>query len=141
MLLQKDVEPLATNGLSDEAEHVGAEVRVDEAGAWLALERCLDDCLARFARRHGDAPQIASRGQTRAMLEQLLDRNVVLESAAERRDELRDFVVEANLALIVQHHDRRGRGDDFGERCEIVDRVRWLDRRLAAPTQIAEALF
>jgi len=60
VLLEKDVEPLAADRLDDEAEHVGAEVRVDEARARLALERGLDHCLARFARhmamRHRSRP-------------------------------------------------------------------------------------
>src|SRR5204863_9006735 len=92
MLLEKDVEPLAADRLNDEAKHVGAEVRIDEAGARLALERCLDYCLARFARRHRDAPHVAAGRQSRTMLEKLLDSDVVLEATAECGDELRDFI-------------------------------------------------
>jgi hypothetical protein len=127
--------------LDDEAEEVGAEIGVDQAGAGTALQWCFDDGASRLVWRHRDAPQLASRRQPGAMLQELLHGDVVLGAAREARDELRDRVFQANLAVIEQHHDAGGGRDDLGERGKVVDRPGGNDGILAAPAQVPVPLF
>ena len=58
-------------------------------------------------------------------------------------DVVRDGIVEVDLALVVQDHERRRRADDFGQRREIVDGA--VGGRPAAlllvPAQASEALL
>jgi hypothetical protein len=68
--------------------------------------------------------------------------DVVFLPAREAGDPLRYAVVQVNLALVEQDHDRRGSADDFGERGEIVDRAIGGDAGpVAAPGQLPKALF
>ena len=129
-------------GLDDEAEHVGAEVGVLVAPAGLAAERRRDDRGARFFGRVRDAPEVAAGGQSRAVLEQHADGDAILVAAGELGHVLRDGVVEVDLALVEQDHDRGRGADDLGQRREIVDRAIGGDRRARLfPAEPAEALL
>src|SRR5581483_2378525 len=76
------------------------------------------------------------------MLEQLPDGHAVLRSAGEFGNELRDGVVQRDLALVVKDHDRRRGGDHFRERCEIVDGLVRIDfGAVPIPSKLAETLF
>jgi hypothetical protein len=114
-LLEERVERLAGGGFNDEAEHVGAEVGILVTAARLASERRLDYRLSRFGRVTGEAPEVAAGRKAGAMLEEHADRDSVLVAARELGDVFRDRIVERDLALVEQDHERGGRSDDLGQ--------------------------
>ena len=76
------------------------------------------------------------------MGEQVTDRHLILQAAGELGDVLGDRIVEAELPLVVEHHDGGGRADDLAEAREIVDRAIGRDRAARRrPIDAAEALL
>jgi hypothetical protein len=74
--------------------------------------------------------------------EEHANRNSVLVAAAESRDVAHDRIVEADLLLIVENHDRGRCGNDLGERRYVVNRALRIDRRaVVTPGEFAEALL
>jgi signal transduction histidine kinase len=63
-LVEELVELLSGDGLDDEAEHVGAKVRVLVASAWLTAERGGDDLGTGLFGRVRGAPQVAAGGKS-----------------------------------------------------------------------------
>ena len=123
-------------------QHVRTEIGVLDVLARRREERGRDHRRARLFGGRRDAPQVAARGQARAVLEQHADGDVVLRAAAELRDVLNDAVVEAELPFVEQDHDGGRRADHLRERGEIVDRALRDDRAgIARPCESAEALL
>ena len=59
-LLQEDIKSLTSNGFDDPADHIGAKVAVDEAGAWRADEFGAQYYLLRIRRRERRTPELLS---------------------------------------------------------------------------------
>src|SRR5581483_7185384 len=80
-LVQELIERLPGDALDEEAERHGAEIGVDVAEPGLALERCGEDDVAGLLRRGGEAPEVAVRRETGAVLEELADGDRILVAA------------------------------------------------------------
>ena len=141
-LVQELVESLAGDGLDDHAQHVVAQIRVDEAAAGSAFERRVDDRQTRLLGVMRQAPEIAARGKAGAMREQLPNGDGVLEAAAERRKVARDGRVEHQPAFVEEQHGRGRRADHLAQRREVVDgAIHGDERRFARPVEPSEPLF
>src|ERR1700694_4817241 len=76
------------------------------------------------------------------MGKQLADRYSVLVTAPECGDVVNDGVIEPDLLLVVENHDRRGSADDLAKGCHVVDRAHCIDgSAVRAPGEPAEALL
>jgi hypothetical protein len=67
--------------------------------------------------------------------EEVPDRDQFLPSAAEFRKVVRDSLIYPQLAAIDEHHRGGGRGDDFGERRQVVHRSLGIDTDFRLPIQ------
>src|SRR6266513_2825633 len=74
------------------------------------------------------------------MGEQLANGNAVLVAPAKGRDVVHHRIVEPDLFLVVEDHDRRRGADDLGQRGDVVDGALRVDRSAAlAPGKPAES--
>jgi len=73
------------------------------------------------------------------MHEEVTDRDELFPSAAEFREVARHVLVEPQPAAIDENHRAGGRGDDFGERRQIIHRSFGVDRDSRLPIQRAVA--
>ena len=80
--------------------------------------------LNRFVVTSPTLSQIEIGSEAADVRHQLFDRNRVTAFAFHFGNELHNRIGEANSALLDEDHDAGGRRDDFGEACEIEDRVK-----------------
>jgi hypothetical protein len=140
--IEEFVERFTGNDFHQQAEQIGAEIRVDVAGSRACFERSADDCRTRLEGTLGDPPDVAARRQSRGVGEELANGDPVLFSAAESGKIRHDSLVEVYLLLVEENHDRGGRPDYFGERSDIVDRLLGINHGAGGePRQLAEAHF
>ena len=113
------------DGLDQDRQRVGALIAVVELRAGFAFQVArspeADDVvqaleLARVVRSDARERQTAGVGQ------QVLDRDLALAVDVERRQVLRDRVVQADHLVVQQHHDR-GPDDRFRHRAHAEDAV------------------
>ena len=120
---QKFVEWLTRNDFDQEPEKIGAEIGVDVPAARTGLERAADYCRTRLEWTPGDAPDVPTRRQSGSVGEQLANGDLILLSTAERGQIVHDALVEVDLLLIEENHDRGRRADNLGERSDVVYRL------------------
>ncbi len=140
-LLEEGIKPLTADRLHNEAEHVGAQIRVLVMDSRLVVELGVYNGLAGLIGGTGNSPQIAAGGEPGAMGKELSDGNLILQAAGEAGYVALDRRVEFQLAVIVENHRRRRRADHLGERGEVVERTGGNDWGLARPVESAVALL
>ena len=76
------------------------------------------------------------------MSKKIANGDLVFQATGECGDIAKDGCVEVDFFLVVEHHDRGGRSDDFAERSDVIDGVFGIDGRAGgAPGEMAKAAF
>ncbi len=123
VLFGEHVEPLAAAAFDEPSQHEETHVGVTEMIAGTRYQIEVGDPLPGLV---GALLVIIERvvgNEARAMAEKLLDGDRALAVTVKLGKHTSDSVGRAEPALVDQDHDRRGRGDRLGERCQIKDRV------------------
>ena len=117
------LEGLAAHGLRDLTQQDVAQVAVEERLPRGRLELPRADPLQRPGGPLPVVVHVIHRSQASRVEQQLLHGDGVPVGALERGEERGDAVREGELALLDQHHDRRGGRHRLGQRGEVEDRV------------------
>ena len=136
--LGKDIERLAGGAPYDLPEQDGVQVTVGHSGAGRDLGAGgVDEAEGRRAVR-GVAIEREGGPQPRRMRQEVPHGDAVPPRAAELADVGRHRRVEANLAAVHQHHQRRRRGQHLGQGGEVVQRALRVHRRTPRrPSEVA----